>query len=80
VKRRAVFIRWRDANDHDPGEWTLLPKRPGAEITAVGILVAKSEHYYTLCGSFDDNSETLYREVFTIPRSGIIEEYELDRK
>ena len=80
MKRRAVFIRWRDANDHDPGNWTSAPRNPEALITTVGIMIAKTKQYVTLCQSFDDNDEPLLRGVFNIPRANIIEMYELDRK
>lgn len=79
-RRRMVFIRWRDAADHDPGNWTELPPKPGALITTVGFVIVTTKTYVTICQSFDDNEEPLYRGVHAIPRSTIVEMHELRRK
>lgn len=73
VKRKAVLIRWQDAADHNPGEWTVLPKRAGAVITTVAILVRKDRDAYLVAQSFDDNDDPLYRGVFAIPRANVLE-------
>ena len=77
MKRKAVMIVWRDAADHSPGEWALLPKHPKVNITTVGILVRKTRDHLLLAQSFDDNDDPLYRGVFSIPRSNVIELREL---
>ena len=73
MKRKAVLVIWRDAADHSPGEWTSLPKRPRVLITTVGILVRKDRENLLLAQSFDDNDDPLYRGVFSIPRSNVVE-------
>lgn len=78
MKRRAVLIRWRDAADHNPGEWTPLPKRAGAVITTVAILVRKDKDALLVAQSFDDNDDPLFRGVFSIPRANVLEMRELD--
>ena len=77
MKRKAVLIIWRDAADHSPGEWSELPKHPKVNITTVGILVRKTRDHLLLCQSFDDNDDPLYRGVFSIPRTNVIEMREL---
>ena len=77
MKRKAVLIVWRDACDRDNGNWSDGKGAPGAKITTVAILYAKSQHFYSVCQSFDDNDEPLYRNVFDIPRSSVIEMREL---
>lgn len=77
MKRRAVMVIWRDAASHAPGDWTALPKKAGATITTVAMLVRKDPDFLVLAASFDDNDDPLYREVFSIPRSGVIEMREL---
>ena len=78
MKRRAVLILWRDAADHSPGEWCELPKKPRVMITTVGILVRKDRENLLIAQSFDDNDEPLYRGVFSIPRSNVVEMRTLD--
>ena len=78
MKRKAVLVIWADAADHAPGEWTTLPKKPKVNITTVGILVRKDKDHLLLAQSFDDNDDPLYRGVFSIPRSNVIEMRELD--
>lgn len=73
MKRRAVLVVWRDAADHSPGEWCALPKKDGAKITTVGILVRKTKDTLLIAQSFDDNDEPLYRGVFSIPRANVLE-------
>lgn len=41
-------------------------------ITTVGILVRKDRDNLVLAQSFDDNTDPLYRGVFSIPRSAVI--------
>lgn len=77
MKRKAVLIVWRDAADHSPGEWCALPKHPKVNITTVGILVRKTRDHLLLCQSFDDNDDPLFRGVFSIPRSNVIDMREL---
>jgi hypothetical protein len=77
VKRKAVLVKWRDAADHSPGEWSTLPKHPRVTITTVGILVRKDRDHLMLVQSFDDNDDPLYRGVFTIPRANVLELREL---
>ena len=77
MKRKAVLIIWRDAADHSPGEWCTLPKHPKVNITTVGILVRKDRDHLLIAQSFDDNEDPLYRGVFSIPRSNVIEMREL---
>lgn len=77
MKRKAVMVIWADAADHSPGEWCALPKRAKVTITTVGILVRKDKDHLLLCQSFDDNAEPLYRGVFSIPRSNVVEMREL---
>lgn len=77
MKRKAVLIIWRDACDRDNGNWTDGNGQPGARITTVAILYRKTHDYLSVCQSFDDNDEPLYRNVFDIPRSAVIEMREL---
>ena len=77
MKRKAVMVIWHDAASHAPGDWTALPKKGGALITTVAMLVRKDRDFLILAASFDDNPDTLYREVFSIPRSGVIKMREL---
>jgi signal transduction protein with GAF and PtsI domain len=78
VKRKAVLIVWDDASDHSPGEWCELPKKDGARITTVGILVRKTPKTFLIAQSFDDNDDPLYRGVFSIPRANVVEMRTLD--
>jgi diaminopimelate decarboxylase len=63
--------------DHSPGEWAALPKKAGALITTVAMLVRKDRDWYVVAQSFDDNDEPLHRGVFAIPRANVLEMHEL---
>lgn len=73
MKRRAVLVIWNDAACWSPGEWGPLPKRATVRITTVGILVRKDKDSLVIAQSFDDNDDPLYRGVFSIPRSAVVE-------
>lgn len=73
---RVVRVEWQDITGHDRPWWEPAEAealRP-AEITSIGVLVAETEAYVIIAGSWEDDG-SLLGNVNCIPR-GVVRSLE----
>jgi hypothetical protein len=71
MKRKPVWITWRDAAHIGAGEWSdELPKDCGITCQTVGILVRRNKDHVVIAHTTDEAG--LMTGVFQIPRSAIV--------